>query len=98
MNTFLLLTAAATLLFFLEFGIEVYTGDRSTTLLEDIAPCGQTALPRVSIVIPARNEERNIREALQSILRQDYPNLEFIVMNDRSTDRTGAILAEMASH
>jgi glycosyltransferase involved in cell wall biosynthesis len=49
------------------------------------------------VVIPARNEERKIKAALQSVLRQDYPNLEFIVLNDRSTDQTGAILAGMAA-
>ena len=55
------------------------------------------ALPRVSVIVPARNEERKIREALESILRLDYPDLEVIVINDRSIDQTGAILAEMAA-
>jgi glycosyltransferase involved in cell wall biosynthesis len=98
MTTFLLLVAAASLVFLTEFGIEMFLGNRSTTHLKNVPPCSQSPQPRVSIVIPARNEERNIREALQSILLQDYPNLEFIVMNDRSTDKTGAILAEMVSH
>jgi glycosyltransferase involved in cell wall biosynthesis len=48
------------------------------------------------VIVPARNEQRKIKEALQSLLRLDYPNLEFIILNDRSTDRTGAILAGMA--
>jgi glycosyltransferase involved in cell wall biosynthesis len=52
----------------------------------------------VSVVIPARNEERRIGEALQSVLRQNYPDAEVIVINDRSTDRTGAILTDMAQH
>jgi len=52
--------------------------------------------PMISIIVPARNEERNIREALQSLLSLDYPNYEIIVVNDRSSDRTGEILAEIA--
>ena len=47
-------------------------------------------------MIPARNEERNLEQALQSVLALDYPDLEIIVVNDRSTDDTGAILEKMA--
>jgi glycosyltransferase involved in cell wall biosynthesis len=54
-----------------------------------------TNLPLVSVIIPARNEAKKIRNALQSVLQQDYPNVEYIVLNDRSTDETGAILARM---
>lgn len=54
-------------------------------------------LPRVSIIVAARNEEKKLREALQGLLKQDYPKLEFIVINDRSTDQTGTILAEVAA-
>lgn len=51
--------------------------------------------PRVSIIVAARNEDREIRSALQSVLAQDYPNFEVIAVNDRSEDRTGLILDEM---
>ena len=57
----------------------------------DKAPDG---LP-VSIVIPARNEERGIGACVLSALSQDHPNVEVIVLNDGSTDRTGAILEEI---
>jgi cellulose synthase/poly-beta-1,6-N-acetylglucosamine synthase-like glycosyltransferase len=53
--------------------------------------------PSVTVVIPARNEERNIREALGSVLQLDYPRLEVLAVNDRSTDRTGEILDEFAA-
>ncbi len=46
--------------------------------------------PRVSIIVPARNEEENIRETLVRLLALDYSNYEIIAVNDRSTDRTGA--------
>ena len=48
--------------------------------------------PTLSIVAPARNEARGIEAAVQSLLRLDYPGLEIVIVNDRSTDDTGAIL------
>ncbi len=51
----------------------------------------------LSIVVAARNEERNIRVALQSLLALDYPQLQVVVVDDRSEDQTGVILDEMAA-
>lgn len=45
--------------------------------------------PLVSIVVPAYNHEEFIEECLESIVNQDYPNLQIIVINDGSTDKTG---------
>lgn len=53
--------------------------------------------PLISICIPARNEEQNIRVCVESALMQDYPNFEVIVLDDRSTDATPRILAELAT-
>jgi chlorobactene glucosyltransferase len=53
--------------------------------------------PLISICIPARNEENNIRKCVESALRQDYPNLEVIVLDDRSSDATLTQLKEIAS-
>lgn len=52
--------------------------------------------PLVSIIVPARNEERNIRRCVTSLLEQDYPNFEVIVVDDGSTDATPRILDEVA--
>jgi len=52
-------------------------------------------LPFVSILVPARNEELNIRGCVESLLQQDYPNYEVIVLNDSSDDRTADILNEI---
>ncbi|MCK6538880.1 MAG: glycosyltransferase [Anaerolineales bacterium] len=51
----------------------------------------------ISVCIPARNEERNIRACVESVLAQDYPNIEVIVLDDRSTDATFSILTDLAS-
>lgn len=51
--------------------------------------------PLISVCIPARNEERNIRACLEAVLAQDYPNLEVIVLDDRSTDRTSELLRDL---
>jgi chlorobactene glucosyltransferase len=47
----------------------------------------------VSVIIPARDEERTIERTVRAFLAQTYPELEIIVVNDRSVDRTGEILA-----
>lgn len=48
--------------------------------------------PKVSVIIPAKNEEHNIGECIEKFLGQDYPNYEIIVANDSSKDRTGDVL------
>jgi chlorobactene glucosyltransferase len=51
--------------------------------------------PRVSIVIPARNEERDVEAAVRSHLAQDYRDFEVVVVEDRSTDATPRILERL---
>ena len=51
------------------------------------------AQPTVSVLVPARNEEANIRACLRSLLAQTYAQLEIIVLDDRSEDDTARILA-----
>lgn len=55
-----------------------------------------TQWPKLSVIIPACNEESTLEAALQTLLHQDYPNLELILINDRSTDQTGHIMERMA--
>jgi chlorobactene glucosyltransferase len=52
--------------------------------------------PRVSVLVPARNEARNIAACVTSLLAQDYPDFEVIVLDDHSTDDTSRILAQLA--
>jgi hypothetical protein len=53
--------------------------------------------PLVSLVIPARNEAHNIRRCVESALASRYPRLEVIVVDDHSSDATGAIAAAVAA-
>lgn len=52
--------------------------------------------PLVSVVVPARNEERNIERCLASIVASTWPALEVIVVDDHSTDATGTIARRIA--
>src|SRR5215475_284260 len=47
--------------------------------------------PLVSILVPARDEEPRLPRCLDSLLAQDYANLEIIVLDDHSSDRTAEI-------
>jgi glycosyltransferase involved in cell wall biosynthesis len=60
----------------------------------DRSPVGN---PRVSIIVPARNEEENIEQPLRQLLALDYDNYEVIAVDDRSTDRTGEIMDRIAA-
>lgn len=52
--------------------------------------------PSLSIIVPACNEAADIEEAVRTLCRQDYPDLEIILINDRSSDDTGAIIDRLA--
>lgn len=60
-------------------------------------PADNPAWPRVSIIVPAKDEAESIEQAARSLLTIEYPNLEVIAINDRSNDPTGAILDRIAS-
>jgi chlorobactene glucosyltransferase len=51
-------------------------------------------VPTVSIIVPARNEERYIRKCIDSLVKQDYPDFEIILVNDESSDKTLKIMNE----
>ena len=59
-------------------------------------PAPPSTLPRVSILLAARNEQEMLPATLDSLLKLDYPNFEIILVNDDSDDRTGAIADEWA--
>jgi chlorobactene glucosyltransferase len=53
--------------------------------------------PRVSVLVPARNEARTITACVESLANQRYPNFEIIALDDQSCDGTGALLDELAA-
>jgi len=53
--------------------------------------------PVVTILIPAKDEGERIRACILSAIQQDYPKIEVIAIDDRSTDNTGAVMDELAA-
>ena len=66
---------------------------RSLSTLELDSPA---EWPRVSVLVPAKNEENTLFAAVQSLLQMDYPDLEVILINDRSTDHTDEVAERLA--
>ncbi len=84
--------AALGCLFWILTGLGWYRGIRRIPVLGDVAePLDR--YPSLSVVLPARDEERAVGESVASLIAQDYPGeLEVIAVDDRSTDGTGGIL------
>uniref|UniRef100_A0A7C6A9I9 Glycosyltransferase n=1 Tax=candidate division WOR-3 bacterium TaxID=2052148 RepID=A0A7C6A9I9_UNCW3 len=53
--------------------------------------------PKISILVPARNEEKTIKNCINSLLQQNYDNFEVIVLDDNSIDQTKEILKNIQS-
>ena len=53
--------------------------------------------PRLSVIVPCRNEAAGVEKAMTSLLAQDYPDLEIVAVNDRSEDGTGALLDALSA-
>ena len=60
----------------------------------DLSPLGE---PSITVIVPARDEAADIAATLESLLAQDYPNLQIIAVDDRSTDATGAIISTLSA-
>src|SRR6185295_7139495 len=80
----------------LVFALWVYAGLHIKKLCDLPLSEPGSRLPSVSLIAPARNEERNIEQAVRSLLKLDYPDLQITLVNDRSTDSTGQILDRLA--
>ena len=74
-------------------GSYLYSGNSSS--VSEVGP--SRAFPLVSVVVPARNEEQSIGRCLESILAQDYPSLEVLVVDGDSEDATSEIVSRLAS-
>jgi glycosyltransferase involved in cell wall biosynthesis len=71
---------------------------RQSPMLESFDRTSVSRFPKVSVIVPARNEGRYIARCLDSLLGQDYPNFEIIAINDSSTDGTGEIMKAYAAN
>jgi hypothetical protein len=90
-----LVLAAVTTVAVLVTAVIFIVGARSIPNLESSPP--RTTGPLVSLIFAAKDEAPNIEQALASMLAQSYERLEFIAVNDRSADDTGAVLERMAA-
>lgn len=79
------------------FGWGMWRGRRMMRLVRRPVPQLKGPLPRVTIMIPAKDEGERIRDCLLSAINQDYPEFQVIAVNDRSTDDTGRIMDEIAA-
>ena len=70
--------------------VETFT---STPYLDEFKNANESS-PKVSIILPARNEEKYLASCLDSLINQDYQNYEIIVIDDSSEDSTGKIIAD----
>jgi cellulose synthase/poly-beta-1,6-N-acetylglucosamine synthase-like glycosyltransferase len=70
---------------------------RNAPCLADIRPRKRAAWPRLSHIVPACNEADQLSSAIESRFDEGYPNAEFLLINDRSTDGTGAIMDGLAA-
>lgn len=81
----------------LAFPLLVAWRARERVTLESYAPAGEPDAPLVRVVVPARDEARNIARCVTTVLATEYPRLELVVVDDHSTDGTAERAAEAAA-
>ncbi len=82
-------------LYFLIYMIKSF---RQSPMLQSFDRTSVSRFPKVSVILPARNEGHYIARCLDSLLGQDYPNFEIIAINDSSADETGEIMKSYAAN
>jgi glycosyltransferase involved in cell wall biosynthesis len=82
--------------FWVFHGLRVAYGALRLPWIKDFSPAPDISCPRISLIFAARDEQEKLPSALATLVAIDYPELEIIAVDDRSKDRTGAILEEFA--
>jgi len=95
---YMLILAIITCLFWLVILFDAAIGMRKLESLDAVKNSDDLFKngPQLSIIIAARNEATDIEASIRSQLQQTYKNIEWIVVNDRSTDKTGEIIDQLA--
>ena len=88
---------AAALAYWLWAAYAMLRVSRDIPRLSEVAPPDPPRWPRLSVIIPAANEADKIEAAARTLLAEDYPDLQIILVDDRSTDSTGEIIDRLAS-
>jgi chlorobactene glucosyltransferase len=88
----LLYQLAVTLILLVPFSIALWNYFSFAAIRRRDRP---SRMPSISVLVPARNEERSIERCVRSLLEQEYDDFEVIVLNDHSDDRTGEILTTL---
>jgi glycosyltransferase involved in cell wall biosynthesis len=83
------------LVFWITISIYLISNTRKLTYLKDVPALPTGDQPSVAVIIPVKDEESEVEQALRSVCRLDYQNYRVIVINDRSTDKTPDILKRM---
>jgi cellulose synthase/poly-beta-1,6-N-acetylglucosamine synthase-like glycosyltransferase len=78
--------------------IDLARGRREPVLRAADSQNGPDHRPALSVLVAAKDEEANIGRCVSGLLAQDYAHLQVVAINDRSADRTGAIIDELAGH
>ncbi len=83
-------------IFWIAYGLRTALGALTLPWLKDYAPAEDGECPRVTLLFAARDEEEKLAQALETLRQINYPALEIIAANDRSTDGTAKMLSDAA--
>jgi glycosyltransferase involved in cell wall biosynthesis len=83
--------------FWISYGLKVAYGAVRLPWLKDYAPAVNAACPKISVIFAARDEQEKLPAALATLLSMDYPALEIVAVDDRSSDATAQILDDFAA-
>jgi glycosyltransferase involved in cell wall biosynthesis len=84
-------------LFWMSYGLKIAYGAARLPWVAKYTPAADRNCPRISLILAARDEQEKLPAALATLVAIDYPALEIIAVDDRSTDATGQILDQFAA-